>query len=236
MYVCVLGDSRRFRSSSNPRIVDGKDNATAHALTRIERQGVLFTLLTVGTSNELTDAVVATWSTGTTLKNLIEGLQQGIVTERKKKLIAHFHGSVIRGHSGVHATIKRLTTYFYWKGLLQPLPIPNKIWQDISMDFIESLPLSYGKSVLLMVVDKLSKQLTVRQGMQLKLSSKFYGPIQIIEKVGKSATMGEFPQPDDEGLIAASPWKLLERKLVRLVVFGLIQWSIGTQEDATWEK
>nr|GEV88122.1 reverse transcriptase [Tanacetum cinerariifolium] len=37
--------------------------------------------------------------------------------ELEKKLIDHFHGSVVGGHFGVQATTKRLTTYFYWKGL-----------------------------------------------------------------------------------------------------------------------
>eukprot|EP00253_Pinus_taeda_P029353 PITA_29353 len=42
-------------------------------------------------------------------------------------------------------------------GTLQPLPIPSSIWIEVSMDFITSLPKLGNKSVIMVVVDRLSK-------------------------------------------------------------------------------
>jgi len=100
------------------------------------------------------------------------------------KLLEQFHTSPIGGHEGAFKTFKRLSSEVYWKGmrkdvveflkgcqvcqqnkystlspagLLQPLPIPTKVWSNISLDFIEGLPVSSGYDAVLVVVDRLSK-------------------------------------------------------------------------------
>lgn len=41
--------------------------------------------------------------------------------------------------------------------LLMPLPIPEVAWEDVSSDFITSLPKDKVKSVIIVVVDRLTK-------------------------------------------------------------------------------
>lgn len=99
-------------------------------------------------------------------------------------VIRYFHEGVAAGHEGMHKTYRRILNSCTWPGLqrdtrtfvrgcdvcqrvkeeaakpaglLQPLPIPEQVWEDISMDFIEGLPTVQGKSVIMVVVDRLTK-------------------------------------------------------------------------------
>lgn len=73
-------------------------------------------------------------------------------------LLHEFHSSSLGGHSGIKATLAQLFATFYWPyGLLQPLPMPDRVCEDNSMDFITNLPSSSNKTAIWVVVDRLMK-------------------------------------------------------------------------------
>ncbi|XP_072060384.1 uncharacterized protein [Arachis hypogaea] len=101
-----------------------------------------------------------------------------------RKILYEYHNSVIGGHAGIAKTVERICSIFYWPhmqkdirqyvlsccicqqakienkapaGLLKPLLIPSQVWEDIAIDFIVSLLVSSGYSVIMVVVDRLTK-------------------------------------------------------------------------------
>ncbi|MCH79303.1 transposon Tf2-1 polyprotein [Trifolium medium] len=186
----------------------GKENVVADALSRIEEspiegECVLLTFPTSSFINQL-QLFFATNTAGIQLmqkalndpkmqqKFQIKGgllyfknrLFIPMEAELTKSLLQEFHSSPAGGHSGIQATLARLSTNFYWPGmhkdvkdfvnacsicqhnkystqppygLLQPLPLPQQVWEDISMDFITHLPLTHNRSCIWVIVDRLTK-------------------------------------------------------------------------------
>ena len=101
------------------------------------------------------------------------------------RILAECHDSALGGHMGKDKTIEQVKRRFYWKGmddfihhyviscdtcqrnkpsqqspmgLLMPLPIPSRPWQQVSMDLITNLPRSRsGNDAIVVFVDKLTK-------------------------------------------------------------------------------
>lgn len=183
----------------------GVENVAADALSRIPGTDLL-TMTLSSILSELLEKIKNNWQTDPTCVQLIQHLDQGKELLRftwkegllrrkgrmvvgadeglRNEILVLFHASALGGHSGVTATLQRINSLIYWKGLkkhvrgfvrcckqcqkhkydrpatpglLQPLSTPEGIFTDITMDFITGLPNSKGKEVIFVVVDRLSK-------------------------------------------------------------------------------
>ena len=106
------------------------------------------------------------------------------VHDFRRRIISEFHDSPTGGHSGLKPTLTKIAASFYWpgltrdtkefiqhcsvcqqnkylpkkpQGLIQPLPIPHQVWEDIFVDFITHLPAFAGHTVIWVICCRLSK-------------------------------------------------------------------------------
>lgn len=108
----------------------------------------------------------------------------GNIPSVRHKILEWLHASSQGGRSAVQATYQRVKKLFWWRklfqdikdfvkycdtcarckselvaypGLLQPLLILCKVWESITVDFIEGLPKSNGKGTIWVIIDRCSK-------------------------------------------------------------------------------
>jgi len=101
------------------------------------------------------------------------------------RVLQYHHDHVLAGHLGQNKTLELIQRHYTWPtihndvqkfckscvtcmrskpqrhrpyGSLQQLPILERPWNSISIDFIEKLPSSSGFDTILVIVDRLSKQ------------------------------------------------------------------------------
>jgi hypothetical protein len=102
----------------------------------------------------------------------------------RRELLKESHDSQWAGHPGGERMLALMSRSYYWPhlredvelyvktclvcqqdkgsqrkeaGLLQPLPVPDKPWASVSMDFIGGFPKVDGMEAVMVVVDRLSK-------------------------------------------------------------------------------
>jgi hypothetical protein len=134
------------------------------------------------------------------------------------------HTSPVGGHSGFLKTYHRVKKEFFWDGLktdvqrfvveflvfqqnnveknntpglLQPLSIPIQCWEEVSMDFITGLPNSEGKSVIMVIVDRMAKYthfISLSHPLQsIKFSIAFMEIVQNIHGIPNIIVSGRDP-------------------------------------------
>jgi len=107
-----------------------------------------------------------------------------VPTKLKARVLRSFHDTPTNGHQGIDKTFEKIKRFYWWPnmkedirnyilsceicckcktrrhkpyGLLQPLPVPNKPWEIIGVDFLVYLPSSQDCTCIMVVSDHLTK-------------------------------------------------------------------------------
>ncbi|GJT77699.1 reverse transcriptase [Tanacetum coccineum] len=228
----LLGQSYKKRS----------ENIVADAFSRVSRGTELNSLILTSIASDLlqqTKTYVGdkfTWVDGILRRKY--KIVVGNVVQLRNNIINHYHSDATRSHSGTTITVHRLKNMVAYLGYLQLLPIPNKIWSSISMDFIEGLPFSHNKTVIMVVVDRLSKCMTSEKPMEwvqwLSLVEFWYNTNfhTAIQTTPFEVVYGQKPPVHVPYMSAESVVETVDRTLqARKQALSLIKFHLGRAQD-----
>ena len=106
--------------------------------------------------------------------------------ELRQQILVENHDVPTAGHVGINRTVDLIKRKYWWRGIwsdvvayvrscpvcqltksdnlkkageMQPIPLPERAWQQITTDLVTDLPESEGKTAIAVFVDRLTKMM-----------------------------------------------------------------------------
>ncbi|MCO5595622.1 hypothetical protein L7F22_049667 [Adiantum nelumboides] len=177
-----------------------------------------------------------------------------VAEQLRPKVLIECHAPPYAGHRGMDATVKAVDMFFYWPtlrrdvdafvrsclvcqkvkfdkqkapGLLQPLPILDKPWESIAMDFIFDLPRTpTGNDGIWTIICRFSKQahfVFVRKKIKSKHMVKLF-----MHNIFQYHEMPQSIVSDKDPRMTSLFWKALFQNMGTTLKFSSLFQNMGT--------
>ncbi|MCO5591129.1 hypothetical protein L7F22_045110 [Adiantum nelumboides] len=167
----------------------------------------------------------------------------------RPKVLIEYHAPSYAGHRGIDATVKAVNSFFYWPtlrrdvdaflrlclvcqkvkfdkqkapGLLQPLPIPDKPWESIEMEFIFYMPKIKSEHMVKLFMHKVFKYHGMPQSIVSDRDPRMTKAL--FENMGTTLKFSSLFHPQTDGHSEEANYTILD----------LLE-SYVSEHKATWE-